>query len=118
MKLCNERLAPAAKITSDTFGISIGKSKEYNMPIAVSGRVLAFPYRSREQYELGAAVCSAPGGTIDVMTREEVMMYPERILGTVSEIPDYEVWYGGGNNEHDGGRDPVQVKGRIWIYVK
>jgi hypothetical protein len=44
MKLCNERLAAGAKISSDTFGISIGKSDEYNMPIAVSGRVLAFPY--------------------------------------------------------------------------
>lgn len=118
MKLCNERLAPAAKVTSDTFGISIGKSKEYNMPIAVSGRVLVFPYQDRDKYKLGDAVCSAPGGTVDIMTRKEIKEYPERILGTVSEIPDYDIWYGGGENENDGGRDPVPVKGRIWVYVK
>jgi hypothetical protein len=29
------------------------------------------------------------------MTREEIREYPERILGTVSEIPDYEVWHAG-----------------------
>ena len=118
MKLCNERLVAGAKISSDTFGISIGKSDEYNMPIAVSGRVLAFPYQERDKYELGAAVCSAPNGTVDIMTREEIMMYPERILGTVSEIPDYDIWYAGGKNEQGGGGDPVLVKGRIWIYVR
>jgi hypothetical protein len=52
------------------------------------------------------------------MTREEIMMYPERILGTVSEIPDYDIWYAGGKNEQGGCDDPVLVKGRIWIYVK
>ena len=26
------------------------------------------------------------------MTREEVCMYPDRMIGTVSEIPDYETW--------------------------
>ena len=42
------------------------------------------------------------------MTREEVREYPDRIIGTVSEIPDYEVW-GTGN---------VKVNNRIWIKVK
>lgn len=110
MKLCNERLAAGAKISSDTFGISIGKSDEYNMPIAVSGRVLAFPYQERDKYKLGAAVCSAPNGTVDIMTREEIMMYPERILGTVSEIPDYDIWYAGGKNEQGGAATPYPSK--------
>jgi hypothetical protein len=42
------------------------------------------------------------------MTQEEVKMWPNRIVGIVSEIPDYETW-GSGN---------TQVNGRIWIKVK
>ena len=42
------------------------------------------------------------------MTREEIKEYPDRIIGIVSEIPDYETW-GSGN---------VPVNGRIWIKVK
>ena len=53
-------------------------------------------------------LCAAPGGKVDLMTREEIMMYPERILGTVSEIPDYEEW-GSGN---------VKVDGRVWIRIR
>lgn len=48
------------------------------------------------------------------MTRNEIMMYPERIVGTVSEIPDYDIWYA--NNENNAA--PVQVNNRIWIYVR
>jgi len=54
------------------------------------------------------AVCSAPNGTIDIMTREEIQMYPDAIVGIVSEIPEYEEW-GTGN---------VKVNGRIWIKVR
>jgi len=66
-------------------------------------------------------VCSAPGGTVDIMTREEVMQYPERIIGTVSEIPNYGIWkqtrpdVSGKNNPYT---HEVPVKGRIWIYVR
>ena len=116
LKLVNERLAPGARIISDTFGFAIGETKEYNAPIAVSGRVLAYTYRDRNEYPLGAAVCSAPNGTIDIMTRDEIMMYPERILGTVSEIPKYEYWYGGDGTPED--NQKVAVNNRIWIYVK
>ena len=42
------------------------------------------------------------------MSREEIVNYPDRIIGTVSEIPTYETW--GTNN--------VKVNGRIWITVK
>jgi hypothetical protein len=42
------------------------------------------------------------------MTREEIKEYPDRIIGIVSEIPDYETW-GEGN---------VAVNNRIWIKVK
>ena len=114
MALTTERLQPGAKVVSDTYGFAIGQTKQANTPIAVSGRALVYPYRDKSLYELGAAVCSAPNGTVDIMTREEIMKYPERIVGTVSEIPTYTTWKSG--LEH--APENVPVKGRIWIYVR
>lgn len=104
----SKRLQPGANIVSDTFGFAIGETEQTKTPLAVSGRVLAYPYEDRNSYQAGDPVCSGPNGTISKMTREEVREYPERIIGTVSEIPDYEVW-GTGN---------VKVNNRIWIKVK
>ena len=42
------------------------------------------------------------------MTREEIRVWPDRVIGIVSEIPEYETW-GSGN---------IKVNGRIWIKVK
>lgn len=103
-----ERMMPGANIVSDTFGFAIGETDECKTPLAVSGRVLAYPYESKEIYNPGDAVCSGPNGTISKMTRAEIRDYPERIVGTVSEIPTYEVW-GSGN---------IKVNGRIWIKVR
>jgi len=104
----------ACRIVSDTYGFGIGESDDAKTPIAVSGRVLAYPYKDRNQYHLGDAVCSAPNGTIDIMTRREIRKYPERIIGIVSEIPSYEEWCGGTNENPE----PVKVNGRIWVYVR
>lgn len=103
-----ERMMPGANIVSDTFGFAIGETDNCKTPLAVSGRVLAYPYEPKEEYKAGDAVCSGPNGTISKMTRAEIRDYPERIVGTVSEIPTYEVW-GSGN---------VKVNGRIWIKVR
>ena len=108
MKLATERLQPGANIISDTYGFTIGETKENKTPIAVAGRVLAYTCEDRYSYPLGGAVCSGPNGTVSLMTREEIREYPERIIGTVSEIPEYETW----------GTDNVKVNGRIWIKVK
>lgn len=108
MVVSSERLMPSAKITSDTFGFIIGETETCKTPIAVCGRVLAYPNEDKNSYSLGDAVCSGPNGTVSKMTREEIINYPERIIGTVSEIPNYEVW----------GEEKVKVNGRIWIYVK
>lgn len=121
MEIVNERLAPGCKIISDTYGFAIGETEDAKSPIAVSGRVLVYPYQDVNKYEIGAAVCSAPNGTVDIMTREEIMKYPERIVGTVSEIPTYTVWEQK-RKDVSGKEEPyihkVEVKGRIWIYVK
>jgi len=78
---------------------------EKGPPFAVSGCVLCFPYQSRTNYHAGMAVCSAPNGTVDIMTREEIREYPDCILGYVAGIPDEETW----NDES------IELKGRIWI---
>lgn len=108
LSITNKRLMPGAQIVSDTFGFSIGETEEAKTPLAVSGRVLVYTYRPREEYHAGMAVCSAPNGTIDIMTREEIQQYPDAIIGIVSEIPEYEEW----------GTGKVKVNGRIWIKIK
>lgn len=107
MRRTHERMMPGCRMSSDTFGHCMGETEEAKTPIAVAGRVLAYPYRDRCKYKLGDAVCSAPGGKVDRMSRLERILYPERIVGVVSEIPDYEMWEG-----------KVPVNGRIWIYVR
>ena len=108
LSIAIERLQPAGNVISDTFGFAIGETDEAKTPIAVAGRVLVYPYEDRYSYNPGDAVCAAPGGTVSKMTREEIITYPDRIIGTVSAIPEYETW-GEGN---------VPVNGRIWIKVK
>lgn len=114
LKKTIERLQHFAGVSSDTWGFSQGETKKAKTPIAVAGRVLVYPYRDRNEYKPGDCVCAAPGGTVDIMTREEIIKYPDRIVGTVSCVPEYETW--GGNESAD--RDPVKVNGRIWIKVK
>ena len=103
-----QRLIPGCHIISDTYGNLMGETQDCKTPIAVAGRVLVYPYQNRENYHAGMSVCAAPNGTVDIMTREEIINYPDCIIGTVSEIPNYETW----------GTDNVNVNGRIWIYVK
>lgn len=109
VSLSTKRLQPGAMICSDTFGHCMGE-EENGIPIAVAGRVLAYPLEPREEYNffIGQAVCSGPNGTVSIMTKDEVKEYPECIIGYISAVPKYEIW-GSGN---------VKVDGRIWIKVK
>lgn len=107
LSLSTRRLMPGANIISDTYGFVINETDEIKTPIAVSGRVLAYTYEDRNTFKAGDPVCSGPNGTVSKMTREEVKEYPDRMIGTVSAIPDYETW--GSNN--------IKVNGRIWIKV-
>lgn len=107
LSISTERLQPGANIVSDTFGFAIGETEQAKCPVAVSGRVLAYTYEPRDEFNPGEAVCAGPNGTVSRMTREEIRNYPERIIGTVSAIPSYEYW----------GENNVPVNGRIWIKV-
>lgn len=86
----------------------MGMTDECTTPVAVAGRVLAYPYQDRRNYHAGMAVCAAPGGKVNIMSRKDIREYPDCIVGIVSEIPDYEYW----------GTDNVKVDGRIWIKVR
>lgn len=108
LKLSTERLQPGCEIISDTFGFAIGGTEDCKTPIACTGRVLAYTYEDRYSYQPGDPVCSGPNGTVSRMTREEVINYPDRMIGTVSEIPEYQRW-GAGN---------VEVDNRIWIRIR
>ena len=108
LSCASRRLEPGAQVISDTFGHCMGETDTAKTPLAVAGRVLVYPYQARENYHAGMAVCSAPDGTVDIMTREEIRDYPDCIVGIVSEIPQYETW----------GSDNVKVNGRIWVRIK
>lgn len=104
-----ERMIPGANITSDTFGFAIGETEQAKTPIAVSGRVLAYPYESREEFKknIGRPVCSGPNGTVSIMTDEEYRNKGYCAIGTISAVPDYEEW----------GTGKVKVNRRVWIKV-
>ena len=94
-------------IVSDTFGFAIGKTDDCKTPLAVSGRALVY-CDPKEHFHSGDCVCAGPDGLAYRMTREEIIEFPDRIVGVVSEIPTYKTW-GTGN---------VAVNGRIWIKVR
>ena len=109
LSLATERLQPAGNIISDTFGFVIGETEQAKTPVAVSGRVLAYPYESREEFKknIGRPVCSGPNGTVSIMTDKEYRDKGYCAIGTISAVPEYETW-GEGN---------IPVNGRIWIKV-
>lgn len=110
LSLSTKRLQRGAEVISDTFGFAIGETDECKTPIAATGRVLAYTYEPIEEYrsKTGWPVCSGPNGTVSIMTEEEEEKYPSRIIGTISEVPDYEEW----------GTGKVKTNGRVWIRIK
>ena len=105
LSISTDRLLLGGNIVSDTYGMLIGRTDKANTPIAVCGRVLAYPLENREEFYAGAPVCTGPRGTVSIMSKDEVLHFPECIIGYVSAIPNYEKW------------NDIEVKGRIWIKV-
>ena len=116
LSLSTERLQRGCEVVSDTFGFAIGKTKRCQTPTAASGRVLVYLYEDKEEAKkkIGWPVCSGPDGTVSIMTEEEEEKYPSRIIGTISAVPDYEIWYAETED------DPIEIKvnGRIWIRIR
>lgn len=108
MSLTNARLQAGVRIVSDTYGMCMGETEKAKTPVAVCGRVLAYPFERKVAFNVGDPVCSGPNGTVSKMSREEAMMYPERIVGTVVSKPTYKEW----------GPNKISVNGRIWIQVR
>ena len=108
MSLTNARLQAGVRIVSDTYGMCMGETEKAKTPVAVCGRVLAYPFERKVAFNIGDPVCSGPNGTVSKMSREEAMMYPERIVGTVVSKPTYKEW----------GPNKIPVNGRIWIQVR
>ena len=103
-----EKFQACDGIVSDTFGFAIGQTEKSRTPLAVAGRVLAYCEGNRYDYHAGDTVCAGPEGKVCKMTREEIREWPDRIIGIVSEIPNYEIW----------GENNIKVNNRIWIKVK
>lgn len=102
--LSEKRLQCLPYVISDTFGMVIGDESSDFKPVAVSGRVLVkINYKN---IEVGDVLCADVDGFATKMTRQEIINYPDRILGIVSEIPTYDVW----NN--------IEIKDRVWITIK
>lgn len=108
LKLSDKYAFGASYIVSDTYGMAIGETDKARIPIAVSGRVLAYTEEGRDLYtdHIGDPVCSGPNGKIMLMDQYDVERYPYAIIGVVSSVPNYQRWNG------------VEVDGRVWIKVK
>ena len=102
LSLSEERLQACPYVVSDTYGFVIGEDKD--VPLAVAGRALVKV--SDEHVSVGDCLCAGQDGKAYVMSRPEVMAYPDRILGIVTEVPDYDEWNG------------VKINNRVWIKIK
>ena len=108
LDISDDRLLSCCYICSDTFGFAIGEETDKSIPVALCGRALAYTYEDRNTFKIGDAVCSGPGGTVSKMSKREIKKYPDRIIGYVSSVPEYEIW----------GSNKIEVDGRIWIKLK
>lgn len=102
LSLSEERLQMCPYVVSDTYGFVIGEDND--TPLAVAGRALVKV--TDEKVAVGDCLCAGQDGKAYVMSRPEVMAYPDRILGVVTEVPDYDEWNG------------VKINNRVWIKIK
>ena len=113
--LIDAKDAPLGRIATSASKYLIGKYKPSYTP-HIDGGDYVIVINAAELVVIGAKETDKmyhnysgfPGGLKSASLKELREKYPERIIGTVSEIPNYEVW-GTGN---------VKVNNRIWIKVK
>lgn len=107
VKLCTSCLGEADMfVVSDTYGQCMGISGN-SVPVALSGRVLVH-CDPRYNYVVGDYVGCDDQGRARKLTKLEAHEYPERVLGRISSIPEYEYW----------GSSNVAVNGRLWVNIK
>lgn len=107
VKKTSRRLQKLPMIVSDTFGFSIGKINETDVPIAVCGRVLAYTDKPISKFRIGDWVCTGKNGKVSKMNFIERLLFPDRKVGIVSSFPSQETW----------GSGKVSTKDRIWIRI-
>ena len=103
----SHRLQKLPMIVSDTFGFSIGKINEEDVPVAVCGRVLAYTDKPVSKFKIGDWVCAGKDGKITKMNFFEKIFFADRRVGIVSSYPQEKTW----------GTGKVSNVGRIWIKV-
>lgn len=104
--LPNDHNLAIPMVVSDTYGFCIGPtSSDYPTPIATTGRVLVKINSSinRNALKPGIMLKAAVDGTADILSKEEYMLNPEKLLGFVSSVPNYLEWEG------------IAVNNRVWI---
>lgn len=105
LTLCNENFDKAAVgIASDTFGMGLGKQEGHQVPIAVSGFVLAYV----DRYPIGTPLVSNKQGGLTKAPWWVRLFFPERILATYYKDETY--MFIGPNN--------ISVDNRNWVKVK
>ena len=105
-----KRLQDFAGVSSDTWGFAQGETENAKTPIAVAGRVLVYTDKDRKYFKTGDYVCTGKDGKVSKMHWWEKILFPHKVVGVISSVPEYEEW-GGGD------RPPVKVDGRVWIKV-
>lgn len=109
VEMARKRCCKNPMVVSDTYGFAIGQTSDSDVPIAVCGRALVY-IDNKSKIKIGDPICSNAEGIGTKMHWWEKILFPERMLGTVSEIPTYTEW-GGKNNI-------VPIDGRIWVMLK
>lgn len=103
LSISKKRLSKLPYVVSDTYGFAIGETKQATLPVAISGKVLAYP--DKTNLKVGDVVCAGKDGKVSKMNKLEIILFPDRILGKVAEIPTYSKW------------NDIDINNRIWVSI-
>ena len=110
VKLCKTK-KPKGKcfVISDTYATCIGDELSA-LPVALSGRVLVYPEKDCK-FKVGDKVGVSINGKARKIRKLESLLHPDRVIGTVSSIPNYNLWV-------TAKKEAIDVDGRIWVNLK